>query len=316
MLRIFYKKSQYFLCKKTNYEAFIYNLLRNSEFHTISTRWKQSYAAIRRRKQNIEKQRKLKEDRRPMICNAATGIPTEFTRSILYPQDFFSSERISNNKANFFFSEGELDKFFKLTKEANLGRIGLSSSVINKSSLEELKKKASEYIGVNENTENIEALLEIISKEGNIEEFFDLKKEKNEENIIVKLASVCKTQEIIEREERKENVMRRLMDLKNSNSKAIQLLNISMAVEKFRQHELDTGSPEVQAAVFTVRIHYINFHLSSHHKDKNSLRSLRHLVHKRQAILKYLRRKDQNRYFSCIKKLGLTDSAVLNEITL
>ncbi|EMR10661.1 ribosomal protein S15 [Pneumocystis murina B123] len=317
MITVFFKKCRSSLYKKTYYSALIYILLRISEFHSINIRWKQSHTAIHRKKQNIEKQKRLKEERSSKICSSTIGFPTEFTRSILYPHHFFSSEAISGiNQANFFFSDTELNKLFKLSKEASLRRVGLSSSVINKSCLEELKKKASEYIEIDENTENIEALLEILSKNGKIKEFFDLEKEKNEESIIVKLVSICKTQKIFEQEKKKEDVMRRLMDLKNSNSKAIQLLNITMAIQKFRQHELDTGSPEVQAAVFTVRIHYINFHLSFHYKDKNSLKSLRHLVHKRQAILKYLRRKDYDRYFSCIKKLGLTDNAVLNEITI
>ncbi|QSL65304.1 hypothetical protein MERGE_002614 [Pneumocystis wakefieldiae] len=317
MLRIFYKKLRCSLHKKIYYPASVHILLRISEFHTINIRWKQSHAAIHRKKQNIEKQKRLKEERSSNICNPVIGLPTEFTGSILYPYHFFSSEPISGiNQANFFFSDTELNEILKLSKEGNLRRVGLSSSVISKSHLEELKKKLSEYVDIDQNTENIEAFLETLSKNGKIQEFFDLEKEKNDESTIVKLVSICKAQKIFKQEKKKEDVMRRLMDLKNSNSKAIQLLNISMAIQKFKQHELDTGSPEVQAAVFTARIHYINFHLSFHHKDKNSLRSLRHLVHKRQAILKYLRRKDQDRYFSCIKRLGLTDNAVLNEITI
>ncbi|KAG4305627.1 hypothetical protein PORY_001183 [Pneumocystis oryctolagi] len=315
MIKVFYKRADTYFHKRTFFFNFNYILLTFSGFHSINTRWKQSLVAIQRRKKNIEKQRKLKEQRSSNICDPVIGFPTDFTRSILYPRSIFTSETNLTNNSNFFFSNKELDAIFESAKEANLYRVGLSSSMANENYLEELKENMSQYINITEETD-IQSLLESLSKNDKIEEEVDSKNHEDKKSYITKLASIYKVKKICKQEDKKAETMRRIMSLKNSNSKAIQLQNISSAIEQFKQHKSDTGSPEVQAAIFTVRIHYLNFHLSFHRKDKNTFRALRHLVHKRQKILKYLRKENQIRYFSCIKKLGLTDTAVVNEIIM
>ncbi|KAG5513269.1 hypothetical protein PMAC_001639 [Pneumocystis sp. 'macacae'] len=315
MLRILRKGVNKYLCKKILYQKVQYILFKFSEFHNTSTRWKQSLISIQRKKKNIEKQRKLKEQRSLKVCDPVIAFSTEFTRSILYPKDVFTETSPFINYANFFFSNEELNTILKSAKEASLYRVGLSSSMINENNLTELKEKMSKYINISEEAD-IQSLLETISKNDKIQEAFDSNKGENTKNHIIKLASIYKIQKIYKQEDKKAEVIKRIMSLKNSNNKAIQLQNIFMAIQQFKQHESDTGSPEVQAAIFTVRIHYLNFHLSFHHKDKNTFRALRHLVHKRQKILKYLRKEDHTRYFSCIKKLGLTDTVVMNEITM
>ncbi|KAG4301653.1 hypothetical protein PCANB_001694 [Pneumocystis canis] len=316
MIRIFCEKEHIFLYKKGFYLNLKSTLITFSEFHNINIRWKQSLATIQRKKQNIIKQKKLKEERSVRICDPIMGMPTEFTRSILYPKNVINTKtNLYGNRANFFFSNSELDKIFELAKEANLYRVGLSLSMIKKDYLEKLKENVCQYVDITQET-NIQSLLELLYKNEKLRGIHDSTNHEDKKNHIIELASISKIEKICKQEDKKAQVMKRIMSLENSNSKEIQLVNIFMAVEQFKQHGSDTGSPEVQAAVFTIRIHYLNFHLSFHHKDKNTLRALRHLVHKRQKILKYLRRKDKTRYFSCIKRLGLTDIAVMNEITI
>lgn len=76
-------------------------------------------------------------------------------------------------------------------------------------------------------------------------------------------------------------------------------------IEKFRQHESDTGSPEVQIALLTDRINHLTEHLKSHKKDHHSRRGLLMLVGKRRRFLDYIKANDVERYRSLIAELGL-----------
>ena len=64
----------------------------------------------------------------------------------------------------------------------------------------------------------------------------------------------------------------------------------------------DTGSPEAQIALFSVRIAHLTEHLKANKKDYNTQRSLKMLVGKRRRLLDYLVRKDINRYRAIISK--------------
>ena len=76
-------------------------------------------------------------------------------------------------------------------------------------------------------------------------------------------------------------------------------------VHKYRRHEADTGSPEVQVALLTERIGYLTEHFKTHKKDHHSRRGLLKLVGQRRRLLDYLRTVDQNRYRVLIDKLGI-----------
>jgi len=67
----------------------------------------------------------------------------------------------------------------------------------------------------------------------------------------------------------------------------------------------DTGSPEVQVAILTERIVNLTEHFKSHKKDNHSRRGLLMLVNKRRSLLSYLKSKDETRYQTLIKRLGL-----------
>ncbi len=76
-------------------------------------------------------------------------------------------------------------------------------------------------------------------------------------------------------------------------------------IKKFKLHESDTGSPEVQVAILTHRISYLTEHLKFHKKDHHSRRGLLILVGRRRSLLDYLKKTDINRYRSLIERLGL-----------
>lgn len=76
-------------------------------------------------------------------------------------------------------------------------------------------------------------------------------------------------------------------------------------IESHKQHEGDTGSPEVQIALLTFRINELNDHLKMHKKDHHSRRGLLKMVGKRRNLLTYLKEKDLERYRELIGKLGL-----------
>ncbi len=70
-------------------------------------------------------------------------------------------------------------------------------------------------------------------------------------------------------------------------------------------HESDTGSPEVQIAIFSERIRQLTEHLKVNRKDHHSRRGLLILVGKRRRLLNYLSRNDIERYRTLIAKLGI-----------
>jgi small subunit ribosomal protein S15 len=76
-------------------------------------------------------------------------------------------------------------------------------------------------------------------------------------------------------------------------------------IEKYRLHEHDSGSPEVQIALYTERIEYLTQHLKTHRKDHHSRRGLLLLVGKRRRLLDYLKSKDIERYREVIRSLGI-----------
>jgi small subunit ribosomal protein S15 len=76
-------------------------------------------------------------------------------------------------------------------------------------------------------------------------------------------------------------------------------------IDRFKLHDKDTGSPEVQVAILSNRINYLTEHFKTHKKDHHSRRGLLKLVGQRRRLLNYLRRTDVERYQNIIKELGL-----------
>jgi len=76
-------------------------------------------------------------------------------------------------------------------------------------------------------------------------------------------------------------------------------------IEQFRSHVKDTGSPEVQIALLSERITYLNGHFQVHRKDHASRRGLLIMVGKRRRLLEYLKRRNPERYKRVIESLGI-----------
>jgi small subunit ribosomal protein S15 len=76
-------------------------------------------------------------------------------------------------------------------------------------------------------------------------------------------------------------------------------------IKKYKMHDLDTGSPEVQVALLSEEIKQLLSHLKKHAKDFHSKRGLLRMVSKRRSLLNYLKEEDTRRYNSLLKNIGL-----------
>ncbi|PYI21266.1 putative ribosomal protein S15 [Aspergillus japonicus CBS 114.51] len=140
--------------------------------------------------------------------------------------------------------------------------------------------------------------------------------------------------------------MNRILNLENGNNQDRMRLRIQRCIETFGRHNTDqtlppkpasvsldsatarpekfprvgadTGSPEVQVAILTAKIINLSKHLETTNKDKHNKRNLRLLVHKRQKLLRYLRRKERGgpRWQNLVQTLGLSDAAWQGEISM
>ena len=79
----------------------------------------------------------------------------------------------------------------------------------------------------------------------------------------------------------------------------------SKIIEKYRLHDKDSGSPEVQIALLTERIRNLTEHFKLHKKDHHSRRGLLKLVGQRRSLLNYLKNKEIERYRSVIERLSI-----------
>ncbi|EED19472.1 ribosomal protein S15, putative [Talaromyces stipitatus ATCC 10500] len=137
--------------------------------------------------------------------------------------------------------------------------------------------------------------------------------------------------------------MHRIVQLSSGNTADRTRVNIEACIETFGRHNTDkilppkptavtttqhpektpragpdTGSPEVQVAILTTKIMNLSRHLQSTNKDRHNKRNLRVLVHKRQKLLQYLRRKERGgpRWQNLMTSLGLSDAAWKGEISM
>jgi small subunit ribosomal protein S15 len=76
-------------------------------------------------------------------------------------------------------------------------------------------------------------------------------------------------------------------------------------IKKYKLHDLDTGSFEVQIALLTEKIKRLVLHLKEHKKDFASKRGLLKMVARRRKLLRKLKEEDEKRYEALIKKLGI-----------
>lgn len=79
----------------------------------------------------------------------------------------------------------------------------------------------------------------------------------------------------------------------------------SKIIEKYKRHEGDTGSEEIQIALLSEEIKQLLLHLKKHKRDFHSKRGLLKMVDKRRKLLNYLKEENARRYNKIVKALGL-----------
>lgn len=116
----------------------------------------------------------------------------------------------------------------------------------------------------------------------------------------------------------KAQLLARVVDLRNANARGIAYENRQRCIAAFSEpgKPNDTGRPEVQAAILTMRIRNVWDHLMRSKRDIAGRRSLRSLIHQRAKVLKYLKRLDQDRYEAVLERLGIEPGAIEGELVV
>ncbi|KAI3404046.2 hypothetical protein KGF56_003205 [Candida oxycetoniae] len=114
----------------------------------------------------------------------------------------------------------------------------------------------------------------------------------------------------------KKNAVLTILNLRNTNSQDKKKMAIQYAREEVQRYDGDTASPEVQAAILTVKIHFGMDHVKANKNDHASRQLVRELVQYRQKLLRYLKEKNPERYYYALAKLGLTDDVVVREFSM
>lgn len=89
--------------------------------------------------------------------------------------------------------------------------------------------------------------------------------------------------------------------------------NKEKIIKKFRTHETDTGSSQVQIAILTEEIKELTEHLKKHKHDFSSRRGLLKKVGERRKLLKYLRKESLEQFKELAEKLKLKIANKLEE---
>jgi small subunit ribosomal protein S15 len=84
-------------------------------------------------------------------------------------------------------------------------------------------------------------------------------------------------------------------------------------IAKYKTHDSDTGSSQVQIAILTEEIKELTKHLKDHKKDFSSRRGLLKKVAERRRLLNYLKRDDQNAYEALVKDLKIKTPKIVEE---
>ncbi|KAJ3183738.1 ribosomal protein S15 [Gaertneriomyces sp. JEL0708] len=109
-------------------------------------------------------------------------------------------------------------------------------------------------------------------------------------------------------------IVRRIVSLDMATQKMVNKWNVARCVSVFGRRAGDTGSPEVQAAVLTIKIQAMLHHLRNpsnpHRKDISTKRRLEHIVSQRMKMLKYLRRTDLERFVKTCQAIGVEPDSI------
>ncbi|KAI5119723.1 hypothetical protein M0805_001436 [Coniferiporia weirii] len=108
----------------------------------------------------------------------------------------------------------------------------------------------------------------------------------------------------------------RIVDLRNANARGIAFENRRRIIAAFspKGNAADSGYPEVQVALLTMKIRNIWSHLMQRKTDTHGRRSLRLLAHQRAKMLKYIKRIDRDRYDRILERVALEPESVEGEV--
>ncbi|KAG0250296.1 hypothetical protein BG011_008503 [Mortierella polycephala] len=260
---------------------------------------------IQVRKNNIQKQEKIRLELESSAPDYILGKETDFTRSLLRPESVLQTPLVAiKPETTSTTSSTEDSSSSSKSPGYSFSTSPLSPSIFSSASRTPLVVSTSKPTGY--------------------QHFLT----EQETDLIFDQVPQVQVQELMNRstlvnerlqlpiEMQKAELVRRIAALENGNAKQITLENIRRAREAFQRAEGDTGSPEVQAAVMTVRIQNLHSHIQNNKKDKHNYRRLRMLVHQRQTVLKYLKRTYPDRYHDCLDRLGLEPRAIEGEIVI
>ena len=236
------------------------------------------------------KQRKSEEEEQS-AGDPVRGIPTDFVRKFSDPQTDFT------NTLNFRVPPPTLERQLKGSRKLLSG----PSDALNAP----IEPKATAYEAKWEDSEAKEAEGMLVQSNG--------------------------TEDAKDRTARE--AVKRIVGMNFANSKQRLRRNVDLCIETFGRHNTDetiladktkakfragkdSGSSEVQIAILTAKINNLAENL--HHKDKNNKRHLQEFVHKRQKLLRYLRRKENGgpRWQNLVQTLGLTDATWKGQINI
>ncbi|KAL1978431.1 hypothetical protein VTN31DRAFT_1290 [Thermomyces dupontii] len=245
--------------------------------------------ARQRKAANITRQKQLREERQQALGDPVKSAPTPFIQSLQSLRSPTEPPKETNGALNYFLNENELKEALEYSKELSSPVPDPNRNLADPHAEEEAAKRHEE-----EHRNAQEAINRIVS-------------------------------------------------LSNGNTKDRMRVNIQRCIETFGRHNTDkflppkpspaepgshpektprsgpdTGSPEVQIAILTTKILNLQRHLENTKKDRHNKRNLRLLVHKRQKLLRYLRRKERGgpRFQYVMETLGLSDAAWKGEISL
>ncbi|BFZ54976.1 hypothetical protein PYCC9005_002014 [Savitreella phatthalungensis] len=290
-------------------------------FSTSSPTCARSLVAIRRKKRAIARQQELAKERDPERFDPILGVPTDFTKSLLTAAGVWEAARqtaaSSAAAATHEPGNGDADRIRSIADD----NLHFSSDEVRE--IQAAVKQA--YTDRLANARNNPVAQPTTpTPPGTSQTPTSTPQSSSAAANRQEVALAREMNAMQASEARKSAGGSRVVSLLNASGSTLQTYNRGLAISAFARAEGDTGSSEVQAAVLTARIHGLAHHFESQgsatptisRKDNQTYRSFRKLVHQRQKILKYLRSHHPDRYFDCIKRLGLDDAAITREITM
>ncbi|OJJ44338.1 hypothetical protein ASPZODRAFT_121619 [Penicilliopsis zonata CBS 506.65] len=245
--------------------------------------------ARRRKAANSSRQQVLREERKVALGDPVESKPTPFIQEIMSLQTQGPVQGKSRN-INFYVSPDELDAALEFSKNITFPHGALDRDLADP----QLEKEAAER---------------------------HLQEHRNAEEAVNRIVNLSNG----DSQDRMHLITQKCIETFGRHNtdgslppNPVALPKTKTNLEKNPRVGLDCGSSEVQIAILTAKILNLSKHLQTAKRDKHNRRNLRLLVHKRQGLLQYLRKKERGgpRWLNLMETLGLSDAAWKGEITI